>query len=186
MLAFVPLYVLGLMGATRRLDHYDESLGWQGLFIVAAIGVLIIALGAMLQIWQIIYSFYKRRENIDTSGDPWGGRTLEWSTSSPPPLYNFASIPTADKRDIFWEWKRSGATPEHKYEDIYLPKNTGMGILIAALAALGGFALIWHIWWLAFVSLIGILFAIIVRTTDPRESEYKISVEQIKSIEARL
>jgi cytochrome o ubiquinol oxidase subunit 1 len=104
--SFVPLYILGFMGATRRLDHYDASTGFQPLFIVAGFGFIIIALGAALQVWQIIVSVKQRKENLDTSGDPWNGRTLEWATSSPPPVYNFAIIPEVKDRDAFWEIKR--------------------------------------------------------------------------------
>jgi cytochrome o ubiquinol oxidase subunit 1 len=91
LLAFVPLYILGLMGATRRLDHYSASLGWQPLFIVSAIGAAIISAGVGIFILQIIVSIIKRKDNIDYTGDPWNGRTLEWSIPSPAPFYNFAS-----------------------------------------------------------------------------------------------
>ncbi|HVX48203.1 MAG TPA: cbb3-type cytochrome c oxidase subunit I, partial [Candidatus Saccharimonadales bacterium] len=106
-LAFGPLYILGLMGATRRLDHYSASMGWQGLFIVAGIGAMIIFLGVCFQLLQLAYSIWKRDENRDLTGDPWDGRTLEWSTASPTPEYNFAVLPTVSSRDAFWEMKRS-------------------------------------------------------------------------------
>ena len=106
LLAFIPLYILGLMGATRRLDDYDASLGWQPLFIVAAAGVGLIMIGIGLQILQLIISIRQRRQNIDTTGDPWNGRTLEWSSSSPPPAYNFANIPVIQERDAFWVIKK--------------------------------------------------------------------------------
>jgi len=69
-LAFVPLYILGFMGATRRLDHYDASLGWQPLFIVAGVGVLVICLGVGFQILQLIVSIVQREKNRDVTGDP--------------------------------------------------------------------------------------------------------------------
>jgi cytochrome o ubiquinol oxidase subunit 1 len=107
--SFMPLYILGLMGASRRLDHYDASLGWQPLFIIASFGFLIICLGAGLQLLQIIVSVIQRKENMDVSGDPWNGRNLEWATSSPPPAYNFAIIPKVETRDAFWEMKQASS-----------------------------------------------------------------------------
>src|SRR5438045_6056980 len=83
--SFGPLYILGLMGATRRLDHYDPSTGWQPLFIVSAIGFLLISTGIAVQVLQIFVSFKQKKQQLDTTGDPWNARTLEWSTASPPP-----------------------------------------------------------------------------------------------------
>ena len=83
-LSFIPMYVLGIMGATRRLDHYDPSTGWQPLYIMMFIGGLVIALGVALQLAQIIASIIQKRQ-LATTGDPWDGRTLEWATSGPPP-----------------------------------------------------------------------------------------------------
>lgn len=187
LLAFMPLYVLGLMGATRRLDHYDASLGWQWLFIIAGVGVATIALGLAFQILQIVYSFIMRKkyENRDLSGDPWDGRTLEWSTSSPPPHYNFAVIPTVSERDAFWEMKRNQAdSPEPKYEPIWLPKNSGMGLIIAGFAFMFGFAIVWHIWWLAVIALLAVIVSVIVRTTSD-DQEVMVSVKEIAETEAR-
>lgn len=165
--AFIPLYVLGLMGATRRIDHYDASLGWQGLFIVSGIGVLIICAGVGFQLLQLAYSIWKRDEYRDLTGDPWDGRTLEWSTSSPAAEYNFAIIPTVTERDEWWVRKHKKAQlTEPAYTDIALPANTGMGIFIAGFAFITGFALIWHIFWLAAIGLIGVISCIIIRTTS--------------------
>ncbi len=108
LLAFIPLYILGLMGATRRLDHYDPATGWQPLSSFALIGALIIGLGIFCQAVQILVSIRDRKKNRDTTGDPWDGRTLEWSLSSPPPFYNFAVIPEVHERDDFWAVKESG------------------------------------------------------------------------------
>lgn len=181
--AFVPLYVLGLMGATRRLDHYDESLGWQGLFIVAGVGVAIICLGIFFQLLQLGYSIWKRRENLDTTGDPWNGRTLEWSVSSPAPEYNFAKIPAVRERDPYWELKESGkAKTPNTYEDITVPKNTPMGMFIAAAAFIGGFGLIWHIWPLAIVGLLGVIILIIIRANDDN-TERIIPAAEVEELE---
>lgn len=187
LLAFMPLYVLGLMGATRRLDHYDASLGWQWLFIVAGVGVAVIALGLVFQITQVAYSFIMRKKyaNRDLSGDPWDGRTLEWSTTSPPPHYNFAVIPEVTERDAFWESKQAKVElAEPKYEPIWLPRNTGMGLIIAGLSFVGGFAVIWHIWWLALVAMLAIIVCIITRTTGD-EQEFKVSAKEIAETEAK-
>jgi cytochrome o ubiquinol oxidase subunit 1 len=183
LLAFVPLYILGLMGATRRLNNYDPSLGWQGLFIVAAVGVVVVLAGVGFQILQLAYSIWKRDENRDLSGDPWGGRTLEWSTASPAPVYNFATLPEVSHRDEFWYLKHHKSTEKPHYEDIYLPKNTGMGVFIAGFGFIACFAVIWHIWWLAPLGLIGVISCIVIRSTD-EQTEYRISAEKIAKMEA--
>jgi cytochrome o ubiquinol oxidase subunit 1 len=184
LLAFMPLYALGLMGATRRLDSYDSNLGWQGLFIVAGVGVLIIMTGLLLQIIQLAYSIYKRDELRDNTGDPWDGRTLEWSTASPAPVYNFAVIPKVSSRDSFWELKNSKDKQKTtKYENIHLPKNSSVGLIIGMLALSGGFGVVWHIWWLAVVCLIGIFASVIKRTLD-QDNEYVISAKEVQQAEA--
>lgn len=183
LLAFVPLYILGLMGATRRLDHYDASLGWQGLFIVAAIGVAIILAGVGFQILQLIVSIKQRKANLDTTGDPWDGRTLEWATASPAPFYNFAVIPEVNDRDAFWAMKQQKTTSKPQYEDIYLPRNSGMGLFIAGFTFVFGFAVIWHIWWLAPIGLLGIIVSVILRISDDN-TEYRISAKQLAKLEA--
>ncbi len=166
--AFIPLYILGIMGATRRLDHYDASLGWQGLFIVAAAGIVMICIGVGFQVLQLAYSIWKRDENRDTTGDPWDGRTLEWSTSSPPPEYNFATLPPVNVRDPFWAAKQAGQTHPQPaaYQDITVPKNSPLGLVIAGFSFLVGFGLIWHIWWLAAVGLLGVITTIVMRSLD--------------------
>ena len=155
----MPLYMLGFMGATRRLDHYEASTGWHPLFIIVGIGALIILCGASIQIFGLFWSIKDRKKNWDhTGGDPWNGRTLEWSIPSPPPIYNFAIIPTVDQLDPLWAIKRGQAPkPEKDYEDIHLPKNTPMGLYIGILSLIFGFAMTWHIFWLAIVSFVGII-----------------------------
>jgi cytochrome o ubiquinol oxidase subunit 1 len=155
--SFVPMYVLGIMGATRRLDHYDASTGWQPLYIMMLVGGLIIMAGVALQVVQIIASVIQKRQLVDTTGDPWDGRTLEWATASPPPFYNFAVIPTVTARDEYFEAKQRGGLPKPKYEDIHMPKNTGTGIYVAAFAFAACFAFVWHIVWLAVVGIVGII-----------------------------
>lgn len=194
LLAFVPLYILGFMGATRRLDHYDASLGWQGLFIVAGIGALIIFAGVGFQILQIIVSVWKRKEYA-VKGDAWeDGRTLEWSTTSPPPFYNFARIPEISERDAHWATKHTQAkigkseasTQPQPYQAIHLPKNTPMGLFIAGAGFAICFALIWHLWWLAIAGLIALVACLVAHLTrNDTEYEYTVSAAQVQSIEQR-
>lgn len=180
-MAFTPLYILGLMGATRRLDNYDSSTGWQPFYIMALVGGIVIAIGVALQIVQIIASFMQKRRLEDTTGDPWDGRTLEWSVASPPAFYNFTTIPQVSSQDAFWDIKHS-----HKqkriYEDIHIPKNTASGIYISAFAFLVGFGFVWHIIWLVVVSIIGIIVCVIARTFD-EELEYTITAAEVEKLE---
>lgn len=180
--AFVPLYVLGFMGAVRRMDHYDASMGWQELFIVAGFGVLIICLGVFFQVLQIIVSIVQRKKNM-VGNDPWDGRTLEWSLATPPKEYNFAVIPTVSERDAFWEMKQRGEKPATRYEAIVVPKNSGAGVMIAAAAFLCGFGLVWHIWWLALLGLAAVIVVMIIRLTSD-DTEHVLSAARVKEMEA--
>lgn len=183
LMAFTPLYVLGIMGATRRLDHYSASTGWQPFYIMAFIGGLVIMSGVILQIVQVIASLIEKKR---VSDDPWDGRSLEWAVSSPPPAYNFTSIPEVSTRDAFWEMKSSGEVPKPIYENIHLPKNTALGIYISALAFLAGFGFVWRIIWLIVVGIVGIVVCIIIRTFD-EHTEYVLSKEEVERLEsARL
>lgn len=185
MVAFLPLYALGLMGVTRRLDHYDDPGGWQVLFIVAGAGVLIIALGIGLQLLQLAVSIWQRKKRRAT-GDPWDGRTLEWSVPSPAPFYNFAVTPKVKDRDAFWEQKeaakRHEKTEKPKYQPIVLPKNSSVGLIIGAFAFMIGFGLIWHMWWLAIVGTIGVIVCVIIRCSNDN-MEYTISAEEIEKLD---
>jgi cytochrome o ubiquinol oxidase subunit 1 len=182
LLAFMPLYLLGLMGATRRLNHYDPSTGWQPLFIIAAIGALSIVVGVTLQVVQLIVSIKERKQNLDTTGDPWNGRTLEWSTKSPPPLYNFATLPKVDCRDPFWVAKEKKQPPVSCYEDIHMPKNSPIGLIIGGLSAVLGFALVWYMTWLAVASFLAIVVCWIVRCSDD-DVEYVITAKELEQME---
>lgn len=171
LLAFMPLYMLGFMGATRRLSHYEAETGWQGLFILVAIGAVIIFCGACIQVYGLYSSIRDRKRLADPShGDPWNGRTLEWSIASPPPEYNFAIIPTVGEIDPLWASK-SGRGPQVKrrYEDIHLPKNTPLGFYIGMLALVFGFAITWHIFWLAGLTFAGCVACVIVRLSVKEE-----------------
>lgn len=180
-LAFIPLYILGIMGATRRLDHYDASMGWQGLFIVAGVGVLVIGLGVVFQLLQVFVSYKQRHQNMDKTGDPWGGRTLEWATSSPSPHYNFAVIPQVTSKDAFWEMKhgKAGRPKASDFRPFDMPKNTPFGMIIGLLAGLAGFAVIWHLAWLIALSVGGIIISLITRSFD-EHPVYEISKKMIE------
>jgi cytochrome o ubiquinol oxidase subunit 1 len=186
LVAFLPLYALGLMGAARRLDGYDASLGWQGLFIVAGVGLLIILLGVFFQIVQVGYSIWKREE-LRVGSDPWDGRTLEWSTSTPIAEYNFAELTPINYRDDFWEQKHS---PSYKkahtlLEPIRIPKNTSIGIFIGLAAIVLGFAIIWHIWWLALAGFVTVIVIAILATLR-EDTERIMGVDEIIVIEKSL
>ncbi|MCB1085208.1 MAG: cbb3-type cytochrome c oxidase subunit I, partial [Chlamydiia bacterium] len=184
-LAFFPLYLLGFMGATRRMNHYPAETGWQPLFIVASIGGIFILIGVIFQVLQLVYSIKHREELKDTTGDPWDGRTLEWSTSSPPPFYNYALIPEVHERDAFWVLKKSKNLPQKgEYEKIHMPKNTPTGFYVGALSLVLGFALVWHMFWLAGLCAVGIMIALIARLYS-KETDYYVSVEEVKAIESR-
>lgn len=177
--AFIPLYILGLMGAVRRLDSYSDPT-WQPFFIVSGVGVLIIGLGGALLAAQLLYSIWKRKELRDETGDPWDGRTLEWSVPSPAPHYNFAITPEVQSRDDWWRRKQQPTKPVSKsdYKDIWLPKNSVVGPLIGVFALIAGFAIIWHLWWLMAIMIIAIIVTIILRTLDD-DSEFKITAEEL-------
>jgi cytochrome o ubiquinol oxidase subunit 1 len=153
-LAFIPLYVLGLLGMTRRMQHYAD-LSWQPYLIVAEVGALVILCGIIATIAQLIVSIRTRERRRDLSGDPWNGRTLEWSTTSPPPAYNFAALPRVEGLDAFWDMKQRGALqPLERYESIEMPANSANGFVTAFFAVVTGFAMIWHIWWMAILGLV--------------------------------
>jgi len=181
--AFIPLYILGLMGATRRLDHYDPGTGWLPLFVVAAVGVCVISVGIGFQVLQLIKSIRQRKDNLDLKGDPWNGRTLEWSIPSPPLLYNFAIIPEVHSRDPFWAMKQAHETHKPHYREIHMPKNSSHGLYIGALTFLFGFAFVWHILWLGILSTIGIFASLFIRLFE-EHTEYTLSAEDVARIEA--
>ena len=185
LVAFIPLYILGFMGATRRLDHYSAGLGWQALFIVAAIGTVLIGLGVGVQILQIVISVRDRKKLRDTTGDPWDGRSLEWSTPSPVPVYSFARLPHVTERDAFWVAKRHKIKDKSSYEDIVLPKNTPLSMVIGISAFATGFGIVWHIWWLAVVGLLSVVVTIIVRSMD-EDTEYTIPASEVKKMDRQL
>lgn len=183
--AFMPLYILGFMGASRRMQHYQD-LAWQPYFVVAAIGALIILAGIGFQVLQIVVSIRDREQLKDTTGDPWGGRTLEWATSSPAPFYNFAEIPKIEALDDFWEKKEQGSAyaKPAKYTPIHMPKNTSVGVLLGIFSGVFGFAMIWYIWWLAIASLVA-CFAVVIARSFVTDVDYYVPVEEIEKIDTQ-
>ncbi|ASV33313.1 cytochrome o ubiquinol oxidase subunit I [Candidatus Williamhamiltonella defendens] len=181
--AFMPLYVLGFMGMTRRLSQ-NINPQFHPLLMVAAGGAALIACGILCQFIQIFVSIRDREKNRDLTGDPWGGRTLEWATSSPAPFYNFAVVPEINSRDAFFDMKEKGEAyprPE-KYAEIHMPKNSAAGIIIAAFSVIFGFAMVWHIWWLAIVGVTGMGATWIAKSFD-EDVDYNVPVSDIERIE---
>jgi cytochrome o ubiquinol oxidase subunit 1 len=185
-LAFTPLYVLGLMGMTRRLQHIADP-SWRPWLLVAELGAVVIFCGILCQVAQLYVSIRTRERRRDLTGDPWNGRTLEWATSSPPPAYNFATLPRVQSVDAFWDMKRRGVSPiGTAYESIEMPRNSSVGFILAFFAVVIGFALIWHIWWMAILGLLAaVITAMAFGWSDERERE--IPAAEIAKLErARL
>jgi cytochrome o ubiquinol oxidase subunit 1 len=181
-LAFTPLYALGLMGMTRRLQRIPDP-SWQPLLLVAEVGAIIIFAGILCQVAQLYVSIRTREQRLDPTGDPWDGRTLEWSTSSPPPAYNFAVLPRVETIDAFWHMKRTGRAPvKPAYEAIELPRNSRAGFVTAFFATVMGFSLIWHIWWLAILNFIAAAIVVLIAGWSI-EREYEISAADVAQME---
>ncbi|WP_110708952.1 cytochrome o ubiquinol oxidase subunit I [Salinicola sp. CR57] len=184
-LAFMPLYALSFFGAMRRMQSYEQT-EWQPLMIVAWFGAVVIAAGIACIVIQLIVSIRDREKNRDLTGDPWDGRTLEWSTSSPPPNYNFAYLPKVDSIDSYWEmkqqpggFKRELAT---KFEDVHMPKNTAEGPILSLFSLFFGFALIWHIWWLVGLGAIGMFVTFMFRIFN-KDTDYHVSAAEVEKTE---
>ncbi|TCU14044.1 cytochrome o ubiquinol oxidase subunit I [Rhizobium sullae] len=182
--AFMPLYVLGLMGVTRRVSQFEDP-SLQIWFIIAAFGAFLIALGILAFLVQLVVSFMKREELADHTGDPWDGRTLEWSTSSPPPDYNFAFTPVVHDHDSWYDMKNRGyERPLEGFKPIHMPKNTGTGAILSAISVALAFGLIWYIWWLVVLSAVGLLVVTIAHTFNYRRDFY-IPVEDVSKTEGK-
>jgi cytochrome o ubiquinol oxidase subunit 1 len=184
--AFMPLYVLGLMGMTRRMQHYDVA-AWHPWLLIAAGGAAIIFIGIILQIAQLVVSIRRREQLRDETGDPWNGRSLEWATPSPPPAFNFAVLPRIESGDAYWGMKeralqQARLSEEPAYAEIEMPRNSPTGFICAFFATIMGFALIWHIWWMVGLAAVGAYATFVVfawRDVD----EYIIPAETVARID---
>jgi cytochrome o ubiquinol oxidase subunit 1 len=183
--AFMPLYVLGFLGMTRRMQHYDVP-EWRPWLIIAAGGAVLIMIGITLQIAQLVVSIRRRAELRDETGDPWDGRSLEWATASPPPAFNFAILPKVDGEEPYWEQKQRARehAPHDKpdYQAIEMPRNSPTGFVCAFFATIMGFALIWHIWWMVIVGAFG-AFATFVAFAWRDHDEYLIPAAEVARID---
>jgi len=165
--AFMPLYVLGLLGMTRRMQHYDRP-EWYPWLLVAAFGAVLILCGIALQVWQLAVSIRSRERRREPTGDPWDARNLEWATPSPPPAFNFAVLPNVTDLEVYWGIKQQARdfghliTPEPQYAAIEVPRNSATGFVTAFFAVITGFSLIWHIWWLVALGLLGAYVTFVV------------------------
>jgi len=183
---FVPLYAAGLLGMTRRLQHYDMAL-WYPWMLIAALGIVIMGCAAFCQVAQLVVSIRRRSELRDEMGDPWDGRSLEWVTASPPPAFNFAVLPNVRGEEPYWEIKQRAIESQHlpaepSYEPIEMPRNSPTGFITAFFATITGFALIWHIWWLVGVGLAA-AYAVFVWFAWRDVEEYRIPVEEVARID---
>ncbi|AGB69607.1 cytochrome o ubiquinol oxidase subunit I [Rhizobium tropici] len=180
--AFMPLYILGLMGVTRRVSQFDDP-SLQIWFIIAAFGAGLIAIGIACFLIQLAVSFMKREELRDHTGDPWGGRTLEWSTSSPPPAYNFAFTPIVYDHDAWWDMKNRGyVRPTEGFIPIHMPKNTGTGIILGVLSIGFAFGMIWYMWWLAAITFVAMIVITIGHTFNYKR-DYHIPADEVVKTE---
>ncbi|AXV66006.1 MULTISPECIES: cytochrome o ubiquinol oxidase subunit I [Pseudoalteromonas] len=181
--AFMPLYVLGFLGMTRRLNHTNNP-DWNMWLYIAAGGAVIIMFGILFQVVQLVVSFKNREQLDDTTGDPWNGHTLEWASASPPQYYNFAKIPHVDDIDAWTDMKEKGLAykQEASYSPIHMPKNTPAGVLMSGALTTFCFAMIWHIWWLAAFGLLGAI-AIFIKRCYTTDVDYYVQPDEIVELE---
>jgi cytochrome o ubiquinol oxidase subunit 1 len=180
--AFMPLYVLGLMGVTRRTRVFDDP-SLQIWFGIAAVGAVLIAIGILAMLIQFAVSIMNREKLRDTTGDPWNGRTLEWSVSSPPPAYNFAFTPVIHERDAWWDMKQRGyVRPLGGFKPIHMPANTGSGVILAGCATAFGIGMIWYMWWLAVISFVALIAYAIYHTFNYKR-DFDVPVDDVIATE---
>jgi len=183
--AFMPLYAVGFLGMTRRMQHYDVA-EWRPWLMVAGVGAVIILAGIICQIMQLVVSIRDRELLRDETGDPWDGRSLEWAVSSPPPVFNFAVMPDVTSEDAYWATRRrtkdEGVAMEPNYKPIELPRNSPTGFVCAFFATVMGFAMIWHIWWMVAAGFVG-AFATFVVFAWRDHDEYEIPAGEVARID---
>jgi len=183
---FMPLYAAGLLGMTRRLQHYDLAI-WRPWILAAGFGIIILVCGAACHVIQLFVSIRRRNELRDETGDPWDGRSLEWATASPPPAFNFAVLPRVHGEEPYWEIKRRAIetqqlAAEPHYEPIEMPRNSPTGFITAFFATITGFALIWHIWWMVGLGLVA-AYAVFVWFAWRDVEEYVIPAAEVARID---
>lgn len=183
--AFMPLYILGLMGMTRRLYHYPASTGFHPYLVVAAFGVVLIACGIACQVIQLLVSI-KHRDANRAGNDPWDARTLEWETASPPAFYNFAHEPSVEAIDDFWVKKQRGELKQQSkdYQDIHMPKNTSVGFVLGVIGGVFAFAMVWDIVWLSAATGLAALIIILVRVFN-FDIDYYVKAKEVEQTEAK-
>ena len=111
---FAPMHWLGMDGMPRRIYTYAENMGWEGSNLAASIGGMILGFGILV---FIINVFYSRMKKVMAGNDPWDGRTLEWATTSPPPVHDFDEIPQVKYRDDFWFQKYPETISEYYHDE---------------------------------------------------------------------
>jgi cytochrome o ubiquinol oxidase subunit 1 len=183
---FIPLYAAGLLGMTRRLQHYDVTL-WRPWVLVAGFGIVIFFCAMACQVIQIVVSIRRRDTLRDLTGDPWDGRSIEWATPSPPPPFNFAVLPNVQGEEPYWHIKRRAIETqelgsEHGYKAIEMPRNSPTGFITAFFATMTGFALIWHIWWMVGLGIVA-AYAVFVWLAWRDVREYEIPAEDVARID---
>ncbi|MEC3768416.1 MULTISPECIES: cytochrome o ubiquinol oxidase subunit I [Cupriavidus] len=182
-LAFMPLYVLGFKGMTRRMNHY-ANVDWHPYLVVAMIGAFVIGAGILAMMVQLAVSIRDRKHNRDLTGDPWDGRSLEWSTASPAPFYNFAKVPNITSLEQHWDDKEAGRAWRQpaRYEDIHMPRPTAAGFLVSVFGLVSCFALVWHMWLVAVAGLLGAIATFVLRSYD-RDVDYYVPAAEVERIE---
>jgi len=183
---FMPLYVAGLLGMTRRLQHYEVA-EWRPWVIAATFGIAISGIAMICQFIQLYVSIRNRDALRDKTGDLWNGRSLEWATSSPPPVFNFAFLPEVKSEEPYWEMKQRSVRTGHladvgAYEPIDMPRNSATGFMTAFFATMAGFSLIWHIWWMVIVSLIA-AYAGFVWFAWRDKDEFTVPASEVKKLD---
>jgi cytochrome o ubiquinol oxidase subunit I len=185
LIVFTPMYWLGLEGMTRRLQRIEVS-EWQPFLVVMVAGVAVMMAGVAAQVIQLVVSIRRRQSLRDETGDPWEGRSLEWSTASPPPPYNFAVLPDVRDEQPYWTIKqraeRQQAEGPPTYEPIEMPRHSPTGFVTAFFATAIGFALIWHIWWLAITGLVGAYTTFVAFAWRDRADD-EISAEDVERLD---